>query len=182
MRQRASSTAFLKLFFCRVEGGHTCGIWKFPGQGSNWSYSCQLLPTATATQDQSRTFDQHRSPQQRRIFNPLSEAGDHTCILMDTSWVCNSWATTGTPRLFFNWNVINLQCYVSFRCTAKWFSYTYIYSFHCRLWQDIEENFLCYTCPIPCCLSVLDKVVWICLSQTPNLSTSFWSWLSGRET
>ena len=24
--------------------GCTCGIWKFPGQGSNWSCSCQLTP------------------------------------------------------------------------------------------------------------------------------------------
>ena len=32
---------------------------------------------------------------------------------------------------FFNWTIVDLQCCVSFRCTAKWFSYTYIhiYSF-----------------------------------------------------
>ena len=27
------------------------------------------------------------------------------------------------------WTLLYLQCCVSFRCTAKWFSYTYIYSF-----------------------------------------------------
>ena len=27
---------------------------------------------------------------------------------------------------FFNWSRADLQCCVSFRCTAKWFSYTYI--------------------------------------------------------
>ena len=30
--------------------------------------------------------------------------------------------------LFFNWTVVDLQC-VNFRCTAKWFSYTYIHAF-----------------------------------------------------
>ena len=33
------------------------------------------------------------------------------------------------PFFFFNWSIVNLQCCVSFKCTAKGFSYTYIYSF-----------------------------------------------------
>ena len=28
---------------------------------------------------------------------------------------------------FLNWSIVDLQCCVSFRYTAKWFSYTYIY-------------------------------------------------------
>ena len=27
------------------------------------------------------------------------------------------------------WTIVDLQCCVSFRCRAKWFSYTYVYSF-----------------------------------------------------
>ena len=51
--------------------GFTSGIWKFLGQGSNWSCSYQPTP----------------QPQQHRILNPLSEARDLTHILIDHSWV-----------------------------------------------------------------------------------------------
>ena len=44
--------------------------------------------SAIATQDLSHTCDLHHSSQQCQILNPLSEAGDRTCILMDTSQVC----------------------------------------------------------------------------------------------
>ena len=58
----------------------------------------------------------------------------------------------------FNWSIVDLVCCVSFRCTAKWFSYTYIYIyffqilFPYRLLQNIEYSSLCYT---PYWLSVL---------------------------
>ena len=49
----------------------------------------QLLAYATATpkQDLSCICDLHHSSQQHWIFNPLSEARDPTCVLMDTCWV-----------------------------------------------------------------------------------------------
>ena len=59
------------LFFIQ---GHTCGIWKFPGQGSNQSYS--FWPTATAVLDLSHICDLHHSPRHCRILDPLSEARD----------------------------------------------------------------------------------------------------------
>ena len=37
------------------------------------------------------------SSQQCWILNPLSEARDRTCVLMDTSRIHFHWATTGTP-------------------------------------------------------------------------------------
>ena len=43
----------------------------------------------------------HHSSQQHWIPNPLSGAGDWTCILMDTSWVRYHWAMMGTPPYAF---------------------------------------------------------------------------------
>ena len=57
--------------------------------------------TATATWDPSHICDLHHSSQQRRIPNLLSGARDHTCILVDTSWIHFCFATTGTPYSSF---------------------------------------------------------------------------------
>ena len=56
----------------------------------------QLLAyaTATATPDPSRVWDLHHSSRQCRISDPLSEARDRTCILMDTSRFHYHWVTT----------------------------------------------------------------------------------------
>jgi len=43
--------------------------------------------TTTAMPDLSRVCDLHHSSQQPRILNPLSEARDRICVLMDTSGV-----------------------------------------------------------------------------------------------
>ena len=43
--------------------------------------------TATATQGPSRVCDPHHSSWQCQILDPLSEARDQTCVLMDASWV-----------------------------------------------------------------------------------------------
>ena len=49
----------------------------------------QLLAytTATATRDLSLICDPYHSPWQCRIFNPLSEARDQTCVLLDASQI-----------------------------------------------------------------------------------------------
>ena len=74
----------------------------------------------------------------------------------------------------FNWSIVDLQCYVTFRCTAQWFSFTYIYIyiykiyiyiiyiyiqilFPYKLLQNIEHSSLCYTVG-PCWLSILYTV------------------------
>ena len=51
----------------------------------------QLLAyiTAIAMQDLSCICDIHHSSWQHQILNPLSDARDQICILMNTSWVHN---------------------------------------------------------------------------------------------
>ena len=58
----------------------------------------QLLAytTADVTQDLSHVCNLHHSSWQCQILNPLGEARDRTCILMDTSQVCYRWDTTRT--------------------------------------------------------------------------------------
>ena len=45
----------------------------------------ELSLPATTTPDPSRVYDLHRSSSQCRILNPLSEARDRTCLLLDPS-------------------------------------------------------------------------------------------------
>ena len=54
--------------------------------------------TATAMQDPSHACDPHRSSQQHRIPNPLSEARDRTHNLVSPGQIRFHCATTGTPK------------------------------------------------------------------------------------
>ena len=54
--------------------------------------------TATVSPDPSHVYNLYHNSRQHQILNPLREARDWTCSLMDTSWVCYCWATRGTPR------------------------------------------------------------------------------------
>ena len=47
----------------------------------------QLLACATATQDLSRICDLYCSSQQHQILNPLSDARDGTCVLVNTGQI-----------------------------------------------------------------------------------------------
>ena len=79
---------------------------------------------------------------------------------------------------FKNWSIVNLQCCVTSKCTAKWFSYTHIYfstdSFPYRLLQDIEYRFLCYTSPY--CLAILYVVV-----ENPMDEGAWWAAVHGMK-
>ena len=68
--------------------------------------------TATATWDPNHVCNLHHSSGQRWILNPLSEARDPTCGLMDTSQICFCRATTRIP-LNFPFNIVRLRLTLS---------------------------------------------------------------------
>ena len=103
------STSSIQHMACKQLVLNKCGICMNASGRGNWSqatghifgdliFECQPTP----------------QPQQRQILNPRSKARNWTCILMDTSWVHYPWVTMGSP----NWNIVDIQYYVSFRCTA----------------------------------------------------------------
>ena len=82
---RWTTDSILRFFF--FTKGRTCDIWKFLGEESNQRCSCQPTPQPQQRQIQipglSVTYITAHG--NARSFNPLSEARDQTCILMDTS-------------------------------------------------------------------------------------------------
>ena len=60
-----------------------------------------LLATAIATLDLSHVCDLHHSSRQCWIPNPLSEARDRICLLMDTSQIRLCCATMGALHLCY---------------------------------------------------------------------------------
>ena len=86
----AESPLFSKMM---VSGEGELGIFFFlgphlrrmeiPRLGVKWEL--QLPAYATATRDLSCICDLRCSSQQRQVLNPLSEARDQTCVLMDAS-------------------------------------------------------------------------------------------------
>ena len=110
-----------------------------PMESSRLEAELQLqLPaytTATATWDPSHICNLYHSSWQCQLLNPRSKAKDRTHNLMDISWVCDHWATTGTPRkLVFDSSVISSYlCVVmemNFPCTCSPYILTIV-----RPWQ-----------------------------------------------
>ena len=73
-----------KLFF--FLGPHPQQM-KVPRQGVKSELQLPAYTRATEMQDLHGVCDLHHSSQQRWILNPLSEARDRTCTLMDPSQV-----------------------------------------------------------------------------------------------
>ena len=84
-----------KIFFV-LFGPH---LWhaEVPRLGVESELQLPAYTTARAMPDLSHIFDLHCSSHQCWILNPQSRAKDWIHVLMDTSQVHYSWATTGTP-------------------------------------------------------------------------------------
>ena len=62
--------------------------------------------------DGSHICNLHHSSWQYRTLNPLSEARDWTCVVVDASQIRFHWAMTETPNFFFHVRE-NLFCFLS---------------------------------------------------------------------
>ena len=74
--------------------------YEVPRLGIKSDLQLQACTTATAMLDPSQICNLHHSLQQHWIHNPLSEAGDGICILMDTSQVFNLMSQNSRMYLF----------------------------------------------------------------------------------
>ena len=70
------------------------------GPGVESEVQLPAYTPATATPDPNCICDLRRSPRQRGSLNPLSEARDGACVLMDPSPIRFHGASTGTPSFF----------------------------------------------------------------------------------
>ena len=86
-----------------------------------------------ATPDLSHVCYLHHSSWQCQILNPLNEARDRTCVLMDVSQICFCWAMTGTPHKNYFKNLASFKMRISDCHPLK-----LILSLHCVLWQNIK--------------------------------------------
>ena len=87
------------LFFFFFLGLH---LWRMeiPGLGVKSELQLLAYALATAMQDLGHVCDLRSSSWQCWILTPLRKARDHTCILMNTSWVPFCWATIRTPERY----------------------------------------------------------------------------------
>jgi len=103
-----SNTKFIYIFW--FGGPHP---WHMKVPRPRVELELQLQATVTATQDLSHICDLYHSSQQIQIPDPLKEARDQSCILMDTGQIHFSCTTMGTSQ-----------------------SYTYILAMKIILWGD----------------------------------------------
>ena len=102
---------FIFILFLRLHLWHI----QVPRVGVELELQLQAFTTATATRDLGHICDLHHSSWQHQILNPLSESRDRTCTLMNTSQVCYSWATMGTPTLILN--STTCKCTLFYHCS-----------------------------------------------------------------
>ena len=72
-----------------------------PRLGVELELQLPAYTTATAIPNLSYICNPHQSLWKRQILNPLSEARDRTCLLMDTSWVLNLLSHNGNSAYLF---------------------------------------------------------------------------------
>jgi len=91
---------FLFVCFCHFRAASTA-YGDFQARGWFGAVAAGLHHSHSNSGSEACLWSIHHSSWQHRILNPLSEARDWTCILMDTSQIRFCWAMMGTPIFFF---------------------------------------------------------------------------------
>uniref|UniRef100_A0A8D0QRP6 Origin recognition complex subunit 2 n=1 Tax=Sus scrofa TaxID=9823 RepID=A0A8D0QRP6_PIG len=117
LRYQSYKINFLNFFFFTFLGLHSWHM-EVPRLGVESELQLPAYTTATGMPDPSGVCDLHHSSQQRQILNPLSEARDQTCILMDTGQVLNLLSHNG------NSNFLNVLSYNIFCCCCCPFAFS----------------------------------------------------------
>ena len=105
-----------------------------------------------------------------RLSVPLCSLMVKVNLELEVSWTCEYWKLSFPmiPELhlqvfrknYFSWSLVDIQCCISFRYTAKWFSFIYIYIYiHTHTHIEYTYMFSYYVCVyIYCyCCSVMSN-------------------------
>ena len=109
---------YIFFFLCLFRAATTAYGGSQP-RGPIWSVAVGLHHSHSNTRFRATSSTPHHSSWQCRIPSPLSKAGYQTRNIMVPTQICFRCATMGTLFLvlFFNWSIVDLQNYISFRCT-----------------------------------------------------------------
>ena len=115
---------------------------KFPSLGlslgKSYQNTQQLKPSAFMISSDYSSLKPWETEQKITTFQAKNlRFRELTWFVQVLHWLASGEAPLNTRSFIFTW-IVDLQCCVSFRCIAKWFSYTYIYFFPYRLLQNIE--------------------------------------------
>ena len=113
---------FFCLFVCLFGGGAAPEVAYGSSQPRGWIEAVAAgLHHSHSNARSKPVCDLHHNSWQHQILNPLSEARDQTCILMDVSQVHYYCATTGTPpKSFEDQFPPTPRTYLGTRSELKW--------------------------------------------------------------
>ena len=103
----------MSVSFCLFLGPCTCGIWRFPGKGSNWSCCCQPTPQSQQCQIRAVSVTYTTAHGNMGSLTHWARLG----MEPESSWVLVKFLSTEPwqepPKIIFLWNVSLLNVWGS---------------------------------------------------------------------